>query len=109
VRYNNYDDFGGTAYFKLASSFRATDRVSLRGAASTGFRAPSMQQQYFNNISTQFATDDSGGPTAQERDTFRNDSTVAKAICIPKLKEEESVNLSFGVVLEPVDALSISK
>jgi len=68
-----------------------------------------MQQQYFNNISTQFATDDSGGPTAQERDTFRNDSTVAKAICIPKLKEEESVNLSFGVVLEPVDALSISK
>ncbi len=67
-----------------------------------------MQQQYFNNISTQFVTDGSGGPTAQERDAFRNDSIVAKAIGIPKLKDV-SVNLSFGVVLEPVDALSISK
>ncbi|AMO69638.1 ferric enterobactin receptor [gamma proteobacterium BDW918] len=63
----------------------------------------------FNNISTQFVTDGSGGLTAQERGTFRYDSTVAKAIGIPKLKEEESVNLSYGVVLEPVDALSISK
>ncbi len=64
-----------------------------------------MQQQYFNNISTQFVTDGSGGLTAQERGTFRNDS----ARCRGHLKEEESVNLSFGVVLEPVDALSISK
>jgi iron complex outermembrane receptor protein len=33
---------------------------------------------------------------------------VAKAIGIPELKEEESVNLSVGVVLEPVDALTIT-
>ncbi len=108
LRYDNYDDFGGTVNFKLASSFRATDRVSFRGAASTGFRAPSMQQQYFNNISTQFVSDGMGGLTAQERGTFRNDSAVAKAIGIPELKEEESVNLSLGVVLEPVDALTIT-
>lgn len=108
MRYDDYDDFGGTANFKLASSFRATDRVSLRGAVSTGFRAPSMQQQYFNNISTQFVSDGMGGLSAQERGTFRNDSAVAKAIGIPALKEEESLNLSFGVVLEPIDALTIT-
>jgi iron complex outermembrane receptor protein len=108
LRYDDYDDFGGTANFKLASSFRVTDRVSLRGAASTGFRAPSMQQQYFNNISTQFVSDNAGGLVAQERGTFRNDSSVAKAIGIPALKEEEAVNLSLGVVLEPVDSLTIT-
>ena len=80
MRYDNYDDFGGTAYFKLASSFRATHSGSLRGAASTGFGAPSIQQQYFNNISTQLVSDGAGGLTAQERGTFRNDSAVAKAI-----------------------------
>jgi iron complex outermembrane receptor protein len=108
LRYDDYDDFGGTANFKLASSFRVTDRVSLRGAVSTGFRAPSMQQQYFNNISTQFVSDGMGGLTAQERGTFRNDSAVAKAIGIPTLKEEESLNLSVGFVLEPIDALTIT-
>ncbi|CAA0080677.1 Ferrienterobactin receptor [Zhongshania aliphaticivorans] len=108
IRYDDYDDFGGTANFKLASSFRVTDRASIRGAISTGFRAPSMQQQYFNNISTQFVSDGMGGLVAQERGTFRNDSPVAQAIGIPQLKEEESLNLSFGVVLEPIDSLTIT-
>ncbi|MFT7405466.1 TonB-dependent receptor plug domain-containing protein [Zhongshania sp.] len=108
LRYDNYDDFGGTLNFKLASSFRVNDMVTLRGAASTGFRAPSMQQQYFNNISTQFVSDGMGGLSAQERGTFRNDSPVAQAIGIPELKEEESLNLSFGVVLEPSDSWTVS-
>ncbi|MDF1692065.1 MAG: TonB-dependent receptor [Zhongshania sp.] len=108
LRYDDYADFGGTLNFKLASSFRVTDRVSVRGAVSTGFRAPSMQQQYFNNISTQFVSDGMGGLSAQERGTFRNDSAVAKAIGIPELKEEESVNLSAGFVLEPIDSWTIT-
>lgn len=107
LRYDDYSDFGDTINFKLASSFRVTDRVSLRGAVSTGFRAPSMQQQYFNNISTQFVSV-SGNLVAQERGTFRNDSAVAQAIGIPKLKEEESFNLSMGVVLEPTDSWNIT-
>ena len=64
---------------------------------SSGFRAPSMQQLYFNNVSTQF---NSAGE-AEEVVTFRNDSAVTKAIGIPELKQELSTNLSAGFVYTP--------
>jgi iron complex outermembrane receptor protein len=111
ARYDDYDDFGDTTNFKLAANWAVTDMVRLRGAISTGFRAPSMQQQYFNNIGTQFVTnpDDPGGPQIpQQVGTFRNDSALAKAIGIPQLTEEESTNYSAGVILNPMDQLSIT-
>ena len=111
VRYDDYDDFGDTTNFKLAANWAINDMVRLRGAVSTGFRAPSMQQQYFNNIGTQFVTnpDDPDGPQiAQQVGTFRNDSALAKAIGIPQLTEEESTNYSAGIVLNPMDRLSIT-
>jgi iron complex outermembrane receptor protein len=98
VRYDDYDGFGDTTNFKLAGNLRITDNFRLRGAASTGFRAPSMQQLYFSNISTQFI-----GGQQIETGTFRNDSSVAQAIGIPNLKEEESVNLSLGAVIDISD------
>lgn len=103
VRYDDYSDFGDTFNIKAAMRFNLGDRTTLRGAVSTGFRAPSMQQQYFNNISTQFV----GGVPLQVG-TFRNDSALAQQIGIPELKEEESLNLSFGFALEPVDGLDIT-
>ena len=116
VRYDDYDGFGDTVNFKLAANFGITDAVSLRGAVSTGFRAPSMQQLYFNNVSTQFVVDvddeDGDGDTteliAQQVGTFRNDSILAQAIGIPELKEEESANYSFGVVADITDRLSLT-
>ena len=64
-----------------------------------------MQQQFFNNISTQFVDDGTmtGTLIAEERGTFRNDSALAQAIGIPELKEEESINQSVGLVIEPSD------
>lgn len=95
LRYDEYDGFGDTVNFKVASSFALTDDLTLRGAISSGFRAPSMQQLYFNNISTQIRDD--GAITVG---TFRNDSNVAKALGIPQLKEEESINMSLGLVAD---------
>ncbi len=114
VRYDDYDGFGDTINFKLAANWGITDALRLRGAVSTGFRAPSMQQLFFNNVSTQFVVDvddvDGDGDTteliAQEVGTFRNDSTLAQAIGIPALKEEESTNYSFGIVAELTDQFS---
>ena len=40
--------------------------------------------------------------------TFRNDSTIAKAIGIPELKQETATNLSVGLVYQPVSSLSIT-
>ncbi len=109
MRYDDYDGFGDTTNFKLAGNWGVTDAVRLRAAASTGFRAPSMQQLYFNNVSTQFVIDpDSGDLVAVERGTFRNDSALAQAIGIPGLKEEESQNLSFGIVADLTDNLTVT-
>lgn len=98
LRYENYSDFGNTVNGKLAVRYDLTYFMTLRGSVSTGFRAPSMQQLYFNNISTQFTGPNS---TPKERGTFRNDSQLAKDIGIPELRQEESVNYAAGVVLTP--------
>jgi iron complex outermembrane receptor protein len=103
VRYDDYDGFGDTTNFKLAGNWRITDGFRLRGSASTGFRAPSMQQLYFNNISTQFI-----GGVQVETGTFRNDSELARAIGIPELKEEESTNLGLGAVIDITDRWNVA-
>ena len=103
VRYDDYEGFGDTTNFKLAGNLRVTDNFRLRAAASTGFRAPSMQQLYFNNISTQFI-----GGEQIETGTFRNDSLLAQAIGIPELKEEESQNFSVGAVIDITDRWNLA-
>ncbi len=109
ARFDDYDGFGSTTNFKLAGNWSIVDAFRLRGAVSTGFRAPSMQQLYFNNVSTQFRVDGATGNLEPfQVGTFRNDSTLAQAIGIPELKEEESTNFSIGFVVDPTDALSIT-
>jgi iron complex outermembrane receptor protein len=103
VRAEDYSDFGSTANAKGSFAFDVTDTAMLRGAISTGFRAPSLQQQYFNNTSTQFQ-----GGTAVQIGTFRTDSALARAIGIPALQEETSLNVSLGVVLQPSDEWTVS-
>ncbi|WP_371353947.1 TonB-dependent receptor plug domain-containing protein [Pseudoalteromonas sp. 68 DY56-GL68] len=108
LRYDNYKGFGDTVNFKLAANWSITEDVSLRGALSTGFRAPSMQQLYFNNISTQFVVGDDGSLVAEQVGTFRNDSTLAQSIGIPKLKEEKSQNRSLGIVYNVTDNINVT-
>ncbi|WP_462137787.1 TonB-dependent receptor plug domain-containing protein [Candidatus Mycalebacterium sp.] len=101
-RVERYSDFGTTINGKLAAISNPLWWLTLRGAVSSGFRAPSMQQLYFNSISTQF---DSDG-IASEVGTFRNDSELAKRIGIPELKEEQSRNFSGGFIINPLPGLS---
>jgi len=109
LRYEDFSDFGNTTNWKVSGRFDATETFALRAAANTGFRAPSMQQQFFNSISTQFVSrPGSDGLFPEERGTFRNDSAVAMALGIPQLKEEESDNYSFGLIWNPADSLSIT-
>ena len=113
VRGEQYSDFGTTVTGKATARYDLTKQVAVRAAGSTGFRAPSLQQLYFNNISTQFKVDaddlDGDGNTEEliplEVGTFRNDSDAARALGIPELKEETAFNVSGGVVLKPIDKL----
>ena len=113
IRYDDYDDFGDSINYKLAANapIAVVEGLRIRGAISTGFRAPSMQQQYFNNISTQFVQnpdDPDGQQVAVQVGTFRNNSDLAKAIGIPQLKEETSRHYSVGLVWTGQDSLSMT-
>ena len=107
VRVENYSDFGSTINGKVATKLDLSADFALRGSVSTGFRAPSMQQLYFNNISTQFRNVD-GEQVAFEVGTFRNDSDLAKAIGIPELDAETSVTGSVGFVYQPLPEFTLT-
>ena len=54
VRFEDYSDFGDTFTGKLTGRYDFNDTIAVRGAGSTGFRAPSLQQQFFTASSTNF-------------------------------------------------------
>ncbi|MPT31587.1 MAG: TonB-dependent receptor [Chryseobacterium sp.] len=97
IRYEDYSDFGSTFNYKLASRIKLTDDFNFRFAGSTGFRAPSIHQIYYNTTSTLFTSlPGSNGPTLVEVGTFSNDSDIAKGFGINKLKQETSKSVSTG-------------
>ncbi len=103
ARYENYSDFGSTITGKLSTRFNFTDNYAIRGAISTGFRAPALHQLYFNTVSTLFV-----GGDPFEVGTFSNDSRVAQILGIPQLQEETSINYSVGFTAEPTKGLTVS-
>ncbi len=96
-RFENYSDFGSNLSWKLASRYKLSSQYGVRGSISTGFRAPSLHQVYFNNLSTQFIADPlTGDQVPVQVGTFNNGSKVAKAFGIADLKAETSTNYSLG-------------
>ncbi len=107
ARFEDYSDFGSTFNVKVAARSQLTSAFSLRGTASTGFRAPSMAQVFFNTTSTNFIN--VGGVTTPfEIGTFSVGHPVARALGAEDLEPEESVNLSLGAVLQLADGISVT-
>ncbi len=91
VRFEDYSDFGNTLNGKIAARLEVTDGFALRGSVSSGFRAPSLAQIYFNSTFTDFV---SGVPI--DKLIAKNNSPITRALGIPQLKEETAVNASAG-------------
>lgn len=104
-RFENYSDFGNTINGKLALRYEFVKNYAIRGAVGTGFRAPSLQQQYFNNSYADISTSGSGIVT---KGIFTNDSAAAQALGFDKLKQETSLNGSLGLTLKPANRLFIT-
>jgi iron complex outermembrane receptor protein len=106
-RFENYSDFGSRVTGKVAGRFEVAQDVALRGAVSNGFRAPSLQQAWFNSESTQFVL--VGGSLQPDQVlTANNLSGVTAAFGFPPLEEETSVSVSAGFTARPTDNLSIT-
>ncbi len=107
-RFEDYSDFGSTAIGKLAARFKANDQISFRGAVSTGFRAPSLHQLWFNNVSIQFVFDQDNNLVPARVLSASNKDPVTRAFGIPDLKEETSINFSAGFTARPTQNLSVT-
>ncbi|WP_210358015.1 MULTISPECIES: TonB-dependent siderophore receptor [Sphingomonas] len=94
-RGEDYSDFGSTATGKISARYDVTDWFALRGTASTGFRAPSLQQQYFTQIASVVTN---GVPILTG--TFPSTSPVGAALGGLPLQPERSTNLSVGTVIQ---------
>ncbi len=91
-RYESSNDFGSQGVYKISSRYSLNDNVSFRAAYSKGFRAPSLHQVYFQNISSQFINN-----TIVQVGTFNNESAVAReAFGIDRLRAETSRHISAG-------------
>jgi iron complex outermembrane recepter protein len=101
-RFEHYSDFGSKLTGKLALRFAPSDRVTLRGAVSTGFRAPSPSQQFYFATITNFVLDtQSGHQTPVEGGIFPVAHPAAIALGAKPLKAETSINLSAGLAVSP--------
>ncbi|NBC36883.1 TonB-dependent receptor [Novosphingobium sp. FSY-8] len=93
-RFEHYADFGDTANGKLSARYDIAPALALRGSVSTGFRAPSLQQQYYTSISSVVTSG-----VVQLTGTFPSVSAVGTALGGVALRPEKSVNFSAGTVV----------
>lgn len=96
LRHERYSDFGNATTGKLSAYIRPADAIALRATASTGFRAPSLQQQFFSTVTSQ-----SSAGVLVNVGTFAVSDPVAIALGAEPLRREKSRHLSAGLVLTP--------
>ncbi len=95
VRGEHYSDFGDNFSGKLAARYDFTDAFALRTSVQNGFRAPSLQQQFFATTSTNFI-----GGIPFDVTTFPVTDPVAVSLGAQPLDAEESLNYSIGAVVQ---------
>jgi iron complex outermembrane recepter protein len=96
-RFEHYDDFGSKTVGKLTARYNIVPEVAVRGTISTGFRAPTLAEEYYRatNVSPDSATVQ-----------LQPNSKSAADLGLGGLKPETSRNYSFGLALQPMPGLS---
>jgi iron complex outermembrane receptor protein len=108
-RYENYSDFGDTTTGKLSARYEPFDGYAIRGTVSSGFRAPTLAQQYYASSST-IGVRLAGNPTTvlYPVRTLPVESPAAVALGAKPLEAEQSTNYSIGFVLQPISRLNVT-
>lgn len=92
-RAEHYSDFGWTANGKVSARYDFSPHFALRGAVSTGFRAPSLQQSFFTSTASVIQNGN-----VLETGTYPATSAIATALGARPLEPEKSTNFSLGGV-----------
>lgn len=102
-RYEDFSDFGDTLNGKIAGRLEPIDGLALRGSFSTGFKAPSLHQQYYATTST-----NNVNGVLLEILTVPVGDPIAQALGSQPLEPEESTNWSVGATLSLIPGLNIT-
>ncbi|MEP6867803.1 MAG: TonB-dependent receptor [Novosphingobium sp.] len=105
ARYEHFNTFGGTANFKGSARYELSPAVAIRGAASTGFHAPSPGQTNVNNVVLNFVA---GSTTPIQTGTFAVNTPAAIYYGAVPVKPEKSVNLTGGIVITPGSGINLT-
>ena len=103
VRYEDYQNSGGTTVFKLNTKYDFSDAFSVRATVGTGFHAPSPGQNNAQVLTTNFLF----GQSVQVG-TFPVTSAVAQYFLATTLKPAKAVNFGLGVVINPAPNFTLT-
>ncbi|MCW2404636.1 iron complex outermembrane receptor protein [Sphingobium sp. B1D7B] len=92
-RYEHYSTFGDNGTGKVSLRYDFAPQFALRATASTGFRAPSLQQQFYS-----FTQSTSINNVIVDVRTQPSTTAAAVALGGQALRPEKSTNLSAGAV-----------
>jgi iron complex outermembrane receptor protein len=104
-RAEDYSDFGSTADGKISFRYQTTPTLALRGAASTGFHAPTPGLSYYTRTNQGLLP---GTSTLFTSGQISVTNPVAVFFGARALKPEESDNLSLGVVFAPRPGFTVA-
>jgi iron complex outermembrane receptor protein len=104
-RYEHFSDFGSTTNGKISARYAFTPEIAVRGAVSTGFKAPTPGQLFTRNVSTAFLV---GTGVPYELGLIPPTDPAAKFYGATPMKPEKSTNYSAGVVLTPTNNVSVT-
>jgi iron complex outermembrane receptor protein len=117
ARFEDFDDVGDTTVGKLAFGWQPLDQLMVRGSVSTAFRAPNLitinedfiaRSNTRNDWAVSYAVNEGGVP---DNNSFPGDGRYSMqrfATGSTELVAEESVNTSFGVVIDALEGLTVT-
>ncbi|MFT6518858.1 MAG: iron complex outermembrane receptor protein [Candidatus Azotimanducaceae bacterium] len=103
LRFEDFDGFGTTTNFKVASRYSITDALNARASYSTGFRAPTPGQSNVTKVSTITVEG-----VLQQRGQIPPTNPIAGFLGAEPLKPEDATNVTLGIAWDITDDLTVT-
>jgi iron complex outermembrane receptor protein len=113
-RQDRYSDFGTTNNAKVSFAYQPISILKIRGAASTGFRAPTLVEEYSPNTfgAIQGTMNGPGCASGNYNTVFSQLNCISQGLSLnggnANLKPETSQNFDLGFVIEPIHNLDFT-
>ncbi|HWY63222.1 MAG TPA: TonB-dependent receptor [Rhizomicrobium sp.] len=98
-RAEHFSDFGDTQIGKITARYDFNPQWAIRGTMSTGFRAPTLEEEYYTAVNV--------SPTSATVQLPAN-SAAAKILGLPNLAPEISTQFSAGIIAHPLESLAVT-